>query len=78
MHTRDISHSSCCMRLTCVQRLRLLRGTASFVMRVNLHVDFILPVNLSFVTPYYLKYREIHVMFNTRLNPVTPEANGEN
>ena len=34
---------------------------------VNLHVDFILPVNLSFVTPYYLKYLEIHAMFNTRL-----------
>ena len=36
--------------------LRLLRGTAFIVTRVNLHVDFTL--NLSFVAPYYLKYLE--------------------
>ena len=63
-----IRYSSCRTRLTCVQRLQLLRGTASVVTRVNLHVDFILRVNLSFVTPYYLKYLEIHAMLNTRLN----------
>lgn len=37
--------------------LRLLRGTAFIVTRVNLHVDFV-RVNLSFVAPYYLKYLE--------------------
>ena len=51
-----------------VSSLQLLRGTASVVTHVNLHVEFILRVNLSFVTPYYLKYLEIHAMLNTRLS----------
>ena len=60
------------------QRLRLLRGTALIVTRVNLHVDFTLCVWIC--RSWHLIILNIvkgNAMFNTRLNPMRPEAVGE-
>ena len=60
------------------QRLRLLRGTALIVTRVNLHVDFTLCVWIC--RSWHLIILNIvkgNAMFITRLNPMRPEAVGE-
>ena len=60
------------------QRLRLLRGTALIVTRVNLHVGFTLCVWIC--RSWHLIILNIvkgNAMFNTRLNPMRLEAVGE-
>ena len=83
-HARDIHHCSCHTLLAFFffffffQRLRLLRGTALIVTRVNLHVDFTLCVWIC--RSWHLIILNIvkgNAMFNTRLNPMRPEAVGE-